>query len=113
MLGARGETLAERWYTERGFTVLARNWRCREGELDLVLGQAGLVVFCEVKTRRGLGFGAPAEAVSRRKQDRIRVLAAIWLRQAGGPARTLRFDVAAVLVPLEGRARVTVIEGAF
>jgi putative endonuclease len=112
-LGARGEELAARWYEERGFTVLDRNWRRREGELDLVLGRGDLVVFCEVKTRRGLGFGAPAEAVSWQKQRRIRTLAALWLRAAPRPRATLRFDVVSILVPAGRAPEITVLEAAF
>ncbi len=52
-LGARGEELAVAWYTSRGYTVLGRNWRCRDGELDLVVSRDRCVVFCEVKTRSG------------------------------------------------------------
>jgi len=105
--------IASRWYEARGYRVLARNWRCRHGELDLVLGRDGVVVFCEVKTRRGTGFGTPAEAVSRAKQQRIRSLAVMWLRDHDVRARSLRFDVAAVLAPLGETPGVTVLEGAF
>lgn len=112
-LGARGEELVARWYRARGYRVLDRNWRCRQGELDLVLDRAGVVVFCEVKTRRSDAFGTPAEAVGWRKQQRIRGLAAAWLRGSGVRARDLRFDVASVLLPARGRASISVLEGAF
>jgi putative endonuclease len=110
-LGARGEEAAARWYEARGYRVLARNWRCREGELDLILGRAGEVVFCEVKTRSSLAFGTPAEAVTRTKQRRLRTLAVRWLGEDGagaGRGAALRFDVAAVLGD-----RVEVLEAAF
>lgn len=107
-LGAAGEALAARWYEGEGYEVLARNWRCREGELDLVLGRGPLVVFCEVKTRRTAAYGVPAEAVTIAKQRRIRVLATRWLRESGVHAQTLRFDVAAVLA-----GELQVIEAAF
>ena len=66
-LGASGEDLAAGWYAAQGYEVVARNWRCREGELDLVVARGRAVVFCEVKTRRGHGFGLPAEAVKQRR----------------------------------------------
>ncbi len=96
-LGIGGEEAVAAWYVERGYRVLDRNWRCRTGELDLVLRRGGLVVFCEVKTRTSDAFGLPAEAVTRQKQQRIRVLAARWLDESPTPAAEIRFDVAAVL----------------
>lgn len=107
-LGHWGEDKAAAWYLERGWTVLDRNWRGAGGELDLVVGRDGTVVFCEVKTRSSTAYGHPAEAVDRRKQQRIRSLAVQWLRQHHEPAETLRFDVACVL-----RGRLEVLEGAF
>ena len=108
-LGARGEALAGDWYVERGYTVLDRNWRCRQGELDLVLERGGVVVFCEVKARGSTAFGTPAEAVTKAKQVRIRHLAARWLADWDGPrAGELRFDVASVL-----DGTVEIVEGAF
>ena len=74
-LGATGEATAEAWYVAAGYAVLARNWRCREGELDLVLSRDGVVVFCEVKARSSAAFGVPAEALTPAKRRRIRLLA--------------------------------------
>ncbi|MDQ3305421.1 MAG: YraN family protein [Actinomycetota bacterium] len=107
-LGAAGEDLAAAWYEARGYRVLARNWRCREGELDLVVRQGATIVFCEVKARSSLAFGSPLEAVTPNKCRRIRRLAAAWLAQAEGGAAELRFDVAAVL-----NGEVEVVEAAF
>ena len=114
-LGARGEDLAAAWYTGRGYTVLGRNWRCREGELDLVVARERCVVFCEVKTRTGAGFGIPAEAVTAEKRRRLRRLAARWLGEqppSGGFA-DVRFDVASVMLRAGAAAEVEVIEAAF
>ncbi len=109
-LGARGEDAAAAWYVRQGYEVVVRNWRCREGELDLIVRNGRTYVFCEVKTRTSSVFGAPVEAVTRDKQMRIRRLAARWLEDgAPGPAKDIRFDVASVLGPRD----VEVVEGAF
>jgi putative endonuclease len=112
-LGARGEVLAGNWYVERGYVVLDRNWRCRQGELDLVLERNGVVVFCEVKTRTSDAFGIGAEAVGREKQLRIRRLAREWLAAHDRHARELRFDVVSILAPRSGPPVVDVLEAAF
>ena len=109
-LGARGEEAVATWYEDRGYVVVARNWRCRDGEIDLILRTAGTYVFCEVKTRRSTAFGAPVEAVTRPKQLRLRRLAANWLaNEAPERAREVRFDVASVRGPQD----IEVVEGAF
>jgi putative endonuclease len=109
-LGTAGEDAAAAWYTKQGYEVVERNWRCREGELDLIVRSGRTYVFCEVKTRTSTVFGAPVEAVTRDKQIRIRRLAARWLEDgAPGPAKDIRFDVASVLGPKD----VEVVEGAF
>ena len=95
-LGARGEDRAAAWYLERGYDVADRNWRCAEGELDLVLRRGRTVVFCEVKTRSSSAFGNPEDAVTARKAQRIRRLALRWLDAHGVRAGELRFDVVAI-----------------
>ena len=89
-----------------------RNWRCRDGELDLVCRRGSTLVFCEVKTRSGSAFGIPAEAVGPTKQARIRRLAARWLGERGdllGPRPDqIRFDVASIL-----ENRLEILEAAF
>ena len=113
-LGDAGEDLVARWYADAGYRVLDRNWRCREGELDVVVARGSVLVFCEVKTRRTTAFGIPAEAVTATKQRRLRTLAMRWLDEhPAARARTLRFDVAAVLAPRDGVPVIDVIEAAF
>ena len=107
-LGAWGERVAERRYRRDGYRVLAHNWRCPAGEVDLIVARAGTVVFCEVKTRRATAFGLPAEAVDGRRQARLRAAASTWLRSHGPWADEVRFDVVSVLP-----GRVERIEGAF
>ena len=107
-LGARGESAAAQWYEARGFVVVDRNWRRREGEIDLVVQRGRLLVFCEVKARSSARFGMPFEAVTRAKQLRLRRLAALWLAEHVVRGLELRFDVASV-----SGATVDVIEAAF
>jgi putative endonuclease len=113
-LGVAGEEAVARHYRDAGYVVLDRNWRCREGELDLVLALGGTLVFCEVKTRSSTAFGAPFEAVTVTKQRRLRTLALRWLAEhPEHRARALRFDVASVqTAPASGPA-IEVIEHAF
>jgi putative endonuclease len=97
-LGRWGEDLAAEHLVAAGLTVLARNWRCREGELDAVARAAdGTLVFVEVKTRSTAAFGQPSEAVSRRKAERVRALACRWLAEHPGGGAPLRFDVVSVV----------------
>lgn len=96
-LGAYGESLVAHWYEERGYRVLDRNWRCKDGEIDLVLGGDELIVICEVKTRSNERFGSPFEAVGSVKQRRLRRLAVRWLAESNRHGVAVRFDVAAVV----------------
>ena len=107
-LGADGETRVAAWYEANGWTILARNWKVRAGELDIVARRGRIVVFCEVKSRATTAFGSPAEAVNLDKRRRVRHLAAQWLEQAPRRPAEIRFDVATVVGD-----DVVVIEGAF
>lgn len=108
-VGRAGEDAAAGWYQARGFRVLDRNWRVRNGEIDLICSDGVVMVFCEVKTRTSSRFGRGVEAVDRRKQQRIRSLAVQWLQAAHRPHLDVRFDVADV----DGAGNVEVIEGCF
>ncbi len=102
-LGRLGEELARLYYEAEGYAVLARRWRVREGELDLVVRRGGDLAFVEVKTRRGDGCGAPAAAVTPRKLQRMRLVARRYLaREGAAGAARLRFDVAAVSLRPDG-----------
>jgi putative endonuclease len=113
VLGASGEDAVARWYEREGYQVLDRNWRVREGEIDLVMRRGTTIVFCEVKTRRSNAFGAPVEAVTFAKQRRLRGLALRWLDAHTARAADLRFDVASVLAARDREPVIEVIEAAF
>ena len=107
-LGAYGESLVAQWYEQRGYVVLARNWRCREGELDLVLGGGSLVLIWEITTRSSEGLPCRFYACLPPAHRRLRRLGARWLSESCPGRVEVRFDVAGVV----GR-RVEVIEQAF
>ena len=111
-LGRTGEDIAAAWYEEHGWEVLERNWRRREGEVDLIARKGRTVAFCEVKTRSSDAFGTGAESVLPAKQRRIRRLASRWLAEltpsSGRALVDLRFDVVSITA-----GEVDVVEDAF
>ena len=112
-LGPAGESAALDVYLRRGYRLIARNWRCAIGELDLVVARAGELVFCEVKARRSASLGGPYEAVTWKKQRKIRALAEVFLANSGLDPQAVRFDVASVSVDARGRPSVHLFEHAF
>jgi putative endonuclease len=112
-VGAYGERVAVRYLLAAGMQILARNWRCRAGEIDIVARDGPTIVFCEVKTRRGTAFGPPAEAVDPAKVRRLRTLAAQWFRDNPAVHGEVRFDVLSVQAARRGAARVEHLRGAF
>jgi putative endonuclease len=107
-----GERAAWEAYRRRGYRLMARNWRCPLGELDLVVERDGVVVFCEVKARASSMLGAPYEAVTPEKQRKVRTVAEAFLGTRGSGGR-FRFDVASVRLGGDGTAEVRVYEDAF
>jgi putative endonuclease len=110
--GRAGEDAALSVYERRGFDLVVRNWRCSIGELDLVVERGDLLVFCEVKTRSGAGFGGGYEAVAWAKQRKLRQLAEAFLIASRSRHGTLRFDVASVHLGARG-PNVELYEDAF
>lgn len=98
VLGRAGEERAATYLERLGFTVVDRNWRCRAGEIDLVAVDAAYVVVVEVKTRRGVEFGHPFEAIDGRKRARLWRLAAAWAAEHRDmvQGRRLRIDAIGV-----------------
>lgn len=111
-LGQRGERIAERHLVARGLTVLDRNWRCPQGEIDLVLRDGDETVFVEVKTRTSTTFGHPLEAITVQKLARLRRLASAWCAAHPGAGR-IRIDAVAVVAPRRAPATVEHLEGVF
>ncbi len=110
-VGRYGEQVAAVHLERQGMVLLARNWRCELGEIDLVAREGRDLVVCEVKTRRSEAFGPPQEAVTAAKATRLRRLAARWLQESGVRPDSVRIDVIAVLAPGRGPARVQHLRG--
>ncbi|MBD3946886.1 YraN family protein [Nocardioides ganghwensis] len=112
LLGQRGEAIAARHLTGLGMEVIDRNWRCDAGEIDLVLRDGRVLVVCEVKTRTSTAYGAPLEAIDQRKLDRLRRLAARWLRVHDCHPDDVRIDMVGVLAPPGMPVEIEHVEGA-
>jgi putative endonuclease len=116
--GARGagwdwERTAARALERAGYRILERNFRARAGEIDVVAEEGEVLCFVEVKGRRSVAFGAPAESVTAEKQRRLIRAARAWLAKSRGPERTCRFDVVSVSEVLGGEPEIEIIRDAF
>jgi putative endonuclease len=98
-LGKEGENIAERYLVRKGYKVVERNYRCRNGEVDLIVLDGKVIVFVEVKTRSGHQFGTPLDAVERRKQQKMIHTAQFFLNAKGLQQRDARFDVVGISWP--------------
>jgi putative endonuclease len=102
-VGAFGEAVIAKYLQSRGFEIIDRNWRIKEGEIDLIASSAqGLFHFVEVKTRSSLAFGDPLEAIDRNKARRLQRLALAWLATSHHLGCDFSIDVAAVLLATDG-----------
>jgi len=110
-MGRYGEDVAERYLIERGLAVLERNWRCPEGEIDLLLREGTTLVVCEVKTRYDDAFGTPHQAVTPAKLERLKRLAARWVAERGIRPSGTRIDLVAIHRPRRGAAVVEYVRG--
>lgn len=112
-VGQYGEWVAAMRLEENGLRVVDRNWRCDEGELDIVALDGEVLAFIEVKTRTSEDFGVPAEAVTPAKATRIRGLAQRWLAAHEHPYSQLRFDVCSLIKAKSGAASFEHLKGVF
>lgn len=110
--GQSGEDLAVRFLQRRGYQILARNYRTRMGEIDIVARHKGVTVFVEVKARRSTGYGDPKWALTPTKRRRLSMTALAYLKQQGSTQTRARFDVVTVQQK-EGRPHIEVIVNAF
>lgn len=110
-LGAYGERVAAEFVEAEGMAVLARNWVCSHGEIDLVLRDGDTLVIAEVKTRSNANYGPPQAAVTAQKAARLRRLAAYWLQIHQVQPAGVRIDVISVLIPEVGAPVVERISG--
>jgi putative endonuclease len=106
VLGRRGEDAAAEHLSRSGWKIIDRNWRCTEGELDIVAVDGPAIVVCEVKTRSSTDFGTPAEAVTPAKAARLRRLAARWLAAHGVRHAAVRIDIIGLVADGSGRFNV-------
>lgn len=96
--GRAAEEAAALHLERNGWTVKERNWSCRTGELDLIAIRGETILFVEVRSRSGSGFGLPAESVDARKIQKVRHTAEVYLHRFGLSDRPIRFDVIAVML---------------
>ena len=113
VLGKRGEELAAAFLEGEGYAILDRNWRCRQGEIDVVAFDGVDTVFVEVKTRSSLAFGHPLEAITVQKLARLRRLAAVWCEVHPGSHDRIRIDAIAVVAPRDAPAQIEHLKRVF
>jgi putative endonuclease len=111
VLGKRGEQMAADYLAASGLAILERNWRCAQGEIDIVAADGRTLVICEVKTRSGTRFGTPLESVTAQKARRLRRLAVLWLRDRSALFDAVRIDIVGVLLPASGEASIEHVSG--
>jgi putative endonuclease len=111
LLGKQGEQLAADFLARAGLDVLERNWRCSVGEIDIVAADGRVLAVCEVKTRSGVRFGTPLEAVNRAKARRLRLLAVRWAQAHAAMYDEIRIDVIAVLQTAPGQFSIEHVRG--
>ncbi|WP_367925797.1 YraN family protein [uncultured Ruthenibacterium sp.] len=113
VLGAWGESMAARYYRNRGYRLLDKRYRTRFGEIDLIAEKKGMLVFIEVKTRSSNQIAQPREAVTKDKQRRIILTAQNFLQKYDFSDFLVRFDVVEVIPDAQGRAQISCFENAF
>jgi putative endonuclease len=109
--GSRSEALAASYLQQQGYRILERNYRCRQGEIDIVAEEGDVLCFVEVRSSRSQAHGSPLETVDRGKQRRVIQAARCYLHLRSSPEREVRFDV--VGITFEPERRIELVRGAF
>ena len=110
-IGQAGEDFATGFLQECGFVILARNWRTKRGELDIIARDGETLVFCEVKTRRSTKHGLPIEAITNRKIEHLRTAALEWLGENRLRFSGIRFDVVSIILSPDGSRTISHTRG--
>jgi putative endonuclease len=112
-LGAAGEKLAKEFLKKKGYKICEANYRCREGEIDIIAREKDCLVFVEVRTKTGLGFGSPEESVTSAKKEKLIASALTYMAQHQDLPESWRIDFVAVELDQDGKAkRIELIENA-
>jgi len=111
--GRQGEDLAVQWLRQHGYEIVARNYRRRFGEVDVIARHQGFLVFIEVKTRRSTRFGLPADALTVKKQRQLTRIAEDYLVHHDGADMPCRFDVLSILLRQNQKPEISVLVNAF
>jgi putative endonuclease len=111
VLGRLGEDAAADHLTALGWKIIERNWRCPQGELDIIAHDGGGLVVCEVKTRSDVTYGTPLEAITPAKAARLRRLTTTWLAARGILGASVRIDVLGLVAHGPGRFSIDHMEG--
>ncbi len=112
-LGKSGEETVAKYLETKGYKILTTNYRCKRGEVDIIARDGQVLVFIEVKTRSGLGYGSPAAAVDKRKQQQISRAAQYYLAEQNLFDSPARFDVVSVLCDDTKQQQIDHINNAF
>ena len=113
VLGRDGEAIAARHLEAKGYSIIDRNWRCAQGEIDIVARHNDETVFVEVKTRSSIAYGHPFEAITTQKLARLRRLAGAWCVTTSTAPRDIRIDIVSVIVAREKEPAIEHIEAVF
>lgn len=102
VIGKLGEDFTEEFLIKEGFKIICRNFRSFLGEIDIVAEKDGLLIFVEVKTRKSMNYGLPLEAIGVKKQDRIKRIAEVFIKERGIKFKEIRFDVMSIILSKKG-----------